>query len=83
MLDHVGAWEKALAEAVRVLRPGGPLLGYDLLDTAPTRLLHVGKGRGTGLLRPAPARGRVQAVSIRIRRGIANLVVRLAASKAP
>src|SRR5918999_810087 len=32
MLHHVLAWERALAEAVRVLRPGGALIGYDLLD---------------------------------------------------
>ncbi|WP_051427161.1 class I SAM-dependent methyltransferase [Arthrobacter sp. H20] len=40
MLHHVGAWERALAEAVRVLRPGGVLIGYDLLDTAIARLVH-------------------------------------------
>ena len=32
VLHHVGAWEKALAEAARVLRPGGALLAVDLLD---------------------------------------------------
>ena len=31
MLHHVVAWEKALAEAVRVLRPGGRLIGYEVL----------------------------------------------------
>jgi ubiquinone/menaquinone biosynthesis C-methylase UbiE len=33
MLHHVIDWEKALDEAVRVLRPSGRLLGCDLLDT--------------------------------------------------
>ncbi len=78
--------EHALAEAVRVLRPGGLLLGYDLLDTAPARLLHFGEGHDTRLLRPAQIEAelaRLQAVSIRIRPGIANLVVRFAASNAP
>lgn len=42
MLHHTVQWEKALAEAVRVLRPGGHLVGYDLLSTAPLRLLHRG-----------------------------------------
>lgn len=32
VLHHVGAWEKALVEAARVLRPGGALLAVDLLD---------------------------------------------------
>lgn len=40
MLHHVGAWEQALTEAVRVLAPGGTLVGYDLLSTRPMRLLH-------------------------------------------
>jgi ubiquinone/menaquinone biosynthesis C-methylase UbiE len=40
MLHHVGAWEQALAEAVRVLRPGGMLLGYDLAAIAPLQRLH-------------------------------------------
>ena len=29
MLHHVIAWEKAVAEAVRVLRAGGRLIGFD------------------------------------------------------
>ena len=40
MLHHVIDWEQALAEVVRVLRPGGMFVGYDLVDTAPARLLH-------------------------------------------
>jgi ubiquinone/menaquinone biosynthesis C-methylase UbiE len=38
MLHHVGAWEEALAQASRVLRPGGALVGYDLLAN---RLMHA------------------------------------------
>ncbi len=32
VLHHVGAWEKALSEAARVLRPGGVFVAVDLLD---------------------------------------------------
>lgn len=44
MLHHVGRWEDAVAEAVRVLRPGGCFVGYDLLDTAASRALHRADG---------------------------------------
>jgi ubiquinone/menaquinone biosynthesis C-methylase UbiE len=40
MLHHVGAWERAVAEAVRVLRPGGRFIGYDLADTWRSRVFH-------------------------------------------
>jgi ubiquinone/menaquinone biosynthesis C-methylase UbiE len=40
MLHHVIDWEKAIAEAVRVLRAGGRLLGFDLLASRPMQWLH-------------------------------------------
>lgn len=40
MLHHVIDWEKAVSEAVRVLRPGGRLIGFDLLDSPSMRWLH-------------------------------------------
>lgn len=40
MLHHVIDWERGLAEAVRVLRPGGAFIGYDLTDSAVARLIH-------------------------------------------
>jgi SAM-dependent methyltransferase len=52
MLHHVGRWEQALADVVRVLRPGGRLAGYDLVDTQVNRLLHVGEHEGVRLAQP-------------------------------
>ena len=43
MLHHVVQWEQALSEAVRVLRPGGTLVGFDILRTPAFTLIH---GRG-------------------------------------
>lgn len=40
MLHHVIDWERALSEAARVLRPGGTLFGYDLVDSWPAESLH-------------------------------------------
>jgi ubiquinone/menaquinone biosynthesis C-methylase UbiE len=40
MLHHVIDWEHALSEAARVLRPGGRLFGYDLVDSWPAETLH-------------------------------------------
>jgi ubiquinone/menaquinone biosynthesis C-methylase UbiE len=51
MLHHTVEWEKALAEAIRVLRPGGQLVGYDLLSTAPLRLLHRDDGHHLRMIR--------------------------------
>lgn len=45
MLHHTLAWRQAVAEAVRVLRQGGRLVGYDFLDTALPRLMHFGASR--------------------------------------
>ncbi|MCL2543185.1 MAG: class I SAM-dependent methyltransferase [Nocardioidaceae bacterium] len=40
MLHHAIEWERVLADVVRVLRPGGRLVGYDLADSARSRLVH-------------------------------------------
>ena len=42
MLHHTVEWERALAEATRVLRQGGKLIAYDLLRTGPTIHRHDG-----------------------------------------
>ena len=53
MLHHTIDWEGVLAEAVRVTRPGGLIVGYDLTDTAPARVVHRLDGSEYRLLRPA------------------------------
>jgi SAM-dependent methyltransferase len=40
MLHHTLRWEDVLGEAVRVLRPGGRLVGYDLVNSPPARTFH-------------------------------------------
>ena len=40
MLHHVEGWERAVDELARVVRPGGRLLVYDLLDTRLNRWMH-------------------------------------------
>ena len=41
MLHHVITWRDALSEAIRVLRPGGTLVGYDLTDRLTARAVHL------------------------------------------
>jgi ubiquinone/menaquinone biosynthesis C-methylase UbiE len=40
MLHHTLQWEQVLGEAVRVLRPGGILVGYDLVKSGPAQTFH-------------------------------------------
>jgi ubiquinone/menaquinone biosynthesis C-methylase UbiE len=51
MLHHVIDWEEALAEAVRVLRPGARLLGFDLLAGRAMRFLHRAESRNERMMR--------------------------------
>jgi SAM-dependent methyltransferase len=40
MLHHVGSWERALGELVRVLQPDGELFVCDVFETPPARIAH-------------------------------------------
>ncbi len=86
MLHHAVAWERALAEAVRVLRPGGRLIGFDLTDTAPVRLMHLGENHRIRLVRPeqlAAELDRLEVSDRRVRRGLGGLAVRFTATRQP
>jgi len=83
MLHHTVEWEKTLAEATRVLRHGGQLVGYDLLATRPLELLHRNdSGHHRFIrreeLRPALLSLPLENVDIRIGRG--GVVARFRAS---
>ena len=79
MLHHTVEWEKALAESVRVLRPGGHVVGYDLVSTAPVRLLHRGDGARLRLLSVSDLRAVVRELPVDqaiLTPGLAGFVVR-------
>jgi ubiquinone/menaquinone biosynthesis C-methylase UbiE len=85
MLHHTVEWEKALAEAIRVLRPGGQLVGYDLLSTAPLRLLHQNDGDHLRLIRLSELRAALRDLPVDqavLTPSLAGLAVRFTLQKA-
>jgi ubiquinone/menaquinone biosynthesis C-methylase UbiE len=79
MLHHTVEWETALAESVRVLRPGGHVVGYDLSSTAPLRLLHQGDGARLRMMRVSELRTVVRDLPVDqaiLTPGLGGLVVR-------
>ena len=79
MLHHAVDWEQVLAESLRVLRPGGHVLGYDLVSTAPLRLLHRAEGAPFRMMRRGELRAVVQDLPVDLAvltPGLAGLVVR-------
>jgi len=83
MLHHVIDWERAISEAVRVVRPDGVVLGYDLTDTPITRWSH-GLDRSTARpLQTTQLRDRVGVLPVdaEIEATWHGLVVRFALTK--
>jgi SAM-dependent methyltransferase len=84
MLHHVGAGEAAIAESLRVLRPGGVLIGFDILDVAPFRLLNRNSRNGVRMLRRGRLESRLRelpATGIRVRPSAAGVMMRFTARK--
>jgi ubiquinone/menaquinone biosynthesis C-methylase UbiE len=84
MLHHVLAWEQTLEEALRVLRPGGYLVGYDLLDGFLPRAFHRAEGAEFRLMRPgefANALDMLPADRVYTRLGAAGLTIRFRVRK--
>jgi ubiquinone/menaquinone biosynthesis C-methylase UbiE len=84
MLHHVGDWEKAVAEAVRVLRPGGRLIGYDLTHPVPSRHSHHDRSDATmmgGSGRLESELRRLPMADVRTRRSRGGFALRFVATK--
>jgi len=84
MLHHVIDWERALAESVRVLRPGGLVAGYDIVRSAPARALHRIDRAPHRLATAAALRGRMAElalVDIRVESRLGGLVARFSARR--
>jgi ubiquinone/menaquinone biosynthesis C-methylase UbiE len=84
MLHHVGQWEAAVGELVRVVRPGGRLFLYDLLDGPVNRWVHrISRSPGVKLLSKTDAEGIARRADIEDARlkATAGVVFRLAAKR--
>ena len=84
MLHHVTNWRKAVAEAVRMLRPGGRLLGFDLLHGAPAHHTRHGESGDMAMMRPGQLEAELQALpvsDVRTRRSVGGFALRFAATR--
>jgi ubiquinone/menaquinone biosynthesis C-methylase UbiE len=85
MLHHVLRWEQAVAEAYRVLRPGGVFVGYDLTDSRTSRLIHRLDRSPHRLVAPEALTSQLRAVgfvSVRVEAAGRGVAMRFAARKA-
>jgi ubiquinone/menaquinone biosynthesis C-methylase UbiE len=83
MLHHVLRWEATVAEVVRVLRPEGTFIGYDLLADGIGR---IANGDDTRLMRTNELRKVLAALpvdSVDTKPALGRLVVRFSARKVP
>jgi ubiquinone/menaquinone biosynthesis C-methylase UbiE len=84
MLHHVGDWAGAVIEAIRVIRPGGYFVGYDLLHGAPLHHGHHDEPRSTGMMGPGQLEallGRLAVTDVRTRRSAGGFALRFLAKR--
>ena len=84
MLHHIIDWHRALDEAARVLRPGGTLVGYDLIETRLARWIHWADRSPHRLITAdelAPALAQTGLTGVTVQQGLGGHVMRFKALK--
>lgn len=82
MLHHTIQWPEVLAEASRVLRPGGSIIGYDLTDSRLALLIHRVDRSKHRMIPPDDLTTQLQRLefaAIRVEPALAGLVMRFRA----
>ena len=84
MMHHVVGWRAALSEALRVLEPGGALIGYDLTRTPLAKAIHVVDRSPHRLIDPVELGEALSALgfdAVHVERSLLGHVMRFSASK--
>jgi ubiquinone/menaquinone biosynthesis C-methylase UbiE len=84
MLHHVISWPAAIAEAARVLKPGGSFRGYDLTDTAAARWFHRVDRSPFLMVAPGDLRERLQSAGftdVHVEQAAAGHLMRFSAKR--
>lgn len=84
MLHHTLDWPQVVAEVVRVVRPGGTILGYDLTNSGVARLTHRLDRSEHRLIRPRDLRSELDRLGLqtsRVETSLGGLVMRFRAVK--